>query len=72
MPLVVKGKFTDADYALVEREKKVIWMCGVVKYENIFRDAPTHITTFCYLLKTDNEIGEFWRMAGPPEYNKTT
>jgi hypothetical protein len=69
MPITVKGKFTEAEY----ESAKFIWMCGIVRYENIFRKDPSHLTSFCYLLKDDtSEFGQSWYMAGPAEYNKTT
>jgi hypothetical protein len=52
---------------------RFFWVCGVVRYEDIFRPEPWHETRFCYLLEDrDNGLGVFWYLAGPSEYNSAT
>jgi hypothetical protein len=45
------------------------WLCGMIRYRDVFRDKPEHETRFC--LMYDPRMKDF-RLAGPREYNKAT
>jgi hypothetical protein len=56
------------------RDKRYfLWLCGLVRYEDVFRGEPWHETRFCYLWEDrDDGSGPRWHMAGPSEYNGAT
>jgi hypothetical protein len=57
----------------IRDEKRFLWLCGSVRYEDIFRQDPIHETRFCYLREDRHDgMGMFWYEAGPPEYNHAT
>jgi hypothetical protein len=68
------GTFTDEAIAnlTIANNPKFLWLCGIIKYEDIFRRAKrTHETKFCLLWEIFISPKPFWRIAGPPEYNDT-
>ena len=46
--------------------RKYLWLCGVIRFKDIFQRV--WITRFCHLFER-TQTKEFWRVAGPPEYN---
>src|SRR5436190_1312961 len=46
--------------------RKHLWLCGVIRFKDIFQRV--WITRFCHLFER-TQTKEFWRVAGPPEYN---
>jgi hypothetical protein len=55
------------------RNPAFLWLCGVIKYEDVFNGvASGHKTNFCFLWETFMSGKPFWRWAGPNEYNEAT
>ena len=58
---------------ILELRTRVLWLCGVIRYEDAFKPEPIHETRFCYYYETRTEGRDpFFHLGGPPEYNKTT
>jgi hypothetical protein len=67
---IPQGKSVDTNPTLrEERPGGFPWVCGVIRYRDVFRDKPEHETRFC--LMYDPRMKGF-RLAGPREYNKAT
>jgi hypothetical protein len=57
----------------IKDQRKFLWLCGAFRYEDIFRQEPSHETRFCYIFEDRNDgLLARWHMAGPPEYNRAT
>jgi hypothetical protein len=58
---------------IIVQKTRFLWLCGVLKYEDVFRRGVVHETRFCYLYETRlNTNIPLWRIAGPKEYNEAT
>jgi hypothetical protein len=58
---------------ITKQKIKYLWLCGIVKYEDVFRPELIHETWLCYLYDTiRNRPEPRFSPAGPPEYNKQT
>lgn len=70
------GFITSEDRDAVRSGSKFLWICGAIRYRDSQRsdtDPTLHETRFCYLWETRmNTQAPFWRMFGPPEYNRAT
>lgn len=70
MPYLARSNISTA-FDIQDRRYS-LWLCGVVRYEDIFRQKPVHETRFCYIYEDRSDgAGVSWHMAGPPEYNQT-
>jgi hypothetical protein len=74
VPIIPRSRTVSlAEMEEIREQKKFLWLCGVVEYEDIFRYEPTHETRFCYLLEDRLDgLGRRWHMAGPPQFNGAT
>jgi hypothetical protein len=75
MPFLARSsrKITAQEQAEFGAGKRFFWLCGSVRYEDIFRQERSHETKFCYLWEERGDgLGCFWHMAGPREYNAST
>jgi hypothetical protein len=52
-------------------QTKSLWLCGILKYEDIFRPGFEHETKICreYGRWIPTKKEPFFQLAGPPEYN---
>lgn len=59
---------------LLAHKAKFLWLCGMVKYRDVFEEvSEPHETRFCYLYKTlEGSNKFFWIPYGPREYNQAT
>jgi hypothetical protein len=56
-----------------ETKSHFLWLCILIRYEDIFRSDPVHETKFCYIFDPDTlKAGPIFRLAGPAEYNAVT
>jgi hypothetical protein len=69
------GFATWKEFQAVEDHIGFLWLCGVVRYEDIFagcQSAP-HEMTFCYMWETRLNIQKpIWKTASRPEFNRGT
>jgi hypothetical protein len=72
---LTNGFINSQELAEVNRSDKMLWVCGSIKYHDVFETAPEnqHETRFCYLRETrTNAPAPYWTPAGPAEYNRST
>jgi hypothetical protein len=71
---LVSGFITAQQLSDITVQKtRFLWLCGIIKYEDVFRGDVEHVTTFCYLYETRlNTLTPLWRIAGLSERNKAT
>jgi hypothetical protein len=69
------GFIEEDDLKSVLKGGKYLWLCGFVRYRDTFqrKQAPEHETRFCYIYENRmNAPKPYWRLAGPPEFNRAT
>ncbi|MGA3373406.1 MAG: hypothetical protein ABSC48_16750 [Terracidiphilus sp.] len=58
----------------IKQWREFLWMCGVIRYSDVFREKiASHETRVCLLYDPKPDTDKpFWVIAGPPEYNSAT
>ena len=55
----------------LKKRGKFLWMCGVIRYSDVFEGrTTTHETRVCLLYDPNSK--PIWVVSGPPQYNLTT
>jgi hypothetical protein len=55
-----------------ETKSRFLWLCILVRYEDIFRSNPVHKTTLCCIFDPDALSKPIFRLAGPAKYHTAT
>jgi hypothetical protein len=72
--LLPDGFVNSATLKEIDEGTRFLWLCGVVRYRDVFREkGKIPETRVCMLYETrTNQPKPYWRVEGPSEYNRTT